>query len=187
MRVSPLLVTLTCTACAKAGLPEAAPDAAVSERREGGLIGQDIDLDGNGVADIRNVFRDRASARGDLLRKEIDLNRDGLMDVISFLGPDGHLAREDMDSDWDGTFDLTDHYQKGVRVLSEYDTDHDGRPNVFKYYVRGPEGSVYLDRKERDEDGDGKIDVWERFSAGGALIRAGRDLDGDGKVDVRDE
>ena len=90
-------------------------------------------------------------------------------------------------SDYDGAFDWTDHYQKGVRVMSEYDTDSDTKPNVFKYYIRSEDGSMHLDRKERDEDGDGKIDVWERFSLTGEVIRTGRDTDGDGKVDVREE
>jgi hypothetical protein len=84
-------------------------------------------------------------------------------------------------------FDWTDHFQDGVRVMSEYDTDHDGKPNVFKYFARNDDGSVYIDRKERDSDGDGKIDVWERFNEEGLVIRTGRDTDGDGKMDVREE
>ena len=95
--------------------------------------------------------------------------------------------REEMDSDYDGQFDWIDHYQKGWRVMSEYDTDGDGKPNVFKYYTRAEDGSMRVDRKERDEDGDGKIDVWERFSPTGDVIRTGRDTDGDGKVDIREE
>jgi hypothetical protein len=71
--------------------------------------------------------------------------------------------------------------------MSEYDTDSDNKPNVFKYYIRGEDGSMHLDRKERDEDGDGKIDVWERFALDGSVVRTGRDTDGDGKVDVREE
>ena len=35
--------------------------------------------------------------------------------------------------------------------------------------------------------GDGKIDVWERFSPQGDVIRTGRDTNGDGKVDEREE
>ena len=92
-----------------------------------------------------------------------------------------------MDSDYDGAMDWTDHYKRGVRVMSEYDTDYDGKPNVFKYYIEGDDGRMYLDRKERDEDGDGKIDVWERFSREGEVVRTGRDTDGDGKVDEREE
>jgi len=152
-----------------------------------GLVEQSVDLDANGTVEIKNFFRERAEAARLLVRKELDMNRDGRFDVISFFDDDGELTREEMDSDYDGAFDWTDHYQDGVRVMSEYDTDADGAPNVFKYYVRNDDGVVVLDRKERDEDGDGKIDVWERFNDAGEVIRTGRDTDGDGRMDVREE
>ena len=49
------------------------------------------------------------------------------------------------------------------------------------------DGVARLDRKERDSDGDGKVDVWERFNDQGEVVRTGRDTDGDGKMDVREE
>ena len=182
------LALLLVAACSKAGGPtESAYAQRVSERvlAEEGLVQQEVDLDRDGVADIRNYFRERADAPRLLVRKELDLNRDGKHDVVSFFDDQGSLEREEMDSDYDGRFDWTDHYKDGVRVMSEYDTDFDGQPNMFKYYIVGDDGSVHLDRKERDEDGDGKIDVWERFSMAGEVVRAGRDTDGDGKVDER--
>jgi hypothetical protein len=161
----------------------------VSERilEEEGLIEQLVDLDVDGRDDIRNLYRERADAPRLLVRKELDLNKDGKFDVLSFFDDDGELIREEMDSDYDGRFDWTDHYQNGARVMSEYDTDYDGAPNVFKYYIRNDDGVVVLDRKERDEDGDGKIDVWERFNDAGEVVRTGRDTDGDGRMDVREE
>ncbi|MEQ1503907.1 MAG: hypothetical protein ABMB14_16820 [Myxococcota bacterium] len=191
MRVSWWIGLVLVAGCAKK--PKSLADEAyvnrVSEREknEEGLVGQDIDLDADGAPDIKNFYRERADAPRLLVRKELDLNRDGKIDVVSFFDEDGNLEREEMDSDYDGAFDWTDHYQKGVRVMSEYDTDSDGKPNVFKYYIRSEDGAMHLDRKERDEDGDGKIDVWERFSLTGEVVRTGRDTDGDGKVDVREE
>ncbi|MEN0066272.1 MAG: hypothetical protein AAGA48_29305 [Myxococcota bacterium] len=152
---------------------------------EQGLIEQKVDIDEDGVADIRNHFRERPGAPRLLMKKELDLNVDGRFDVVSVFDEDGQLVREEMDSDYDGRFDWTDHYKAGMRVMSEYDTDNDGRANVFKYYVPDEDGNPRLDRKERDEDGDGRIDVWERFSADGQVVRTGRDTDGDGKVDER--
>lgn len=154
---------------------------------EQGLVEQDIDYNEDGVADIRNHYRERPDAPRLLLRKELDLNVDGRFDVVSFFDEDGKLMREEMDSDYDGRFDWTDHYKRGVRVMSEYDTDNDGRSNVFKYFVQGTDGNPRIDRKERDEDGDGRIDLWERFGADGSVVRTGRDTDGDGKVDERME
>ncbi len=152
-----------------------------------GLVRQAIDFDGDQKPEIYNFFRERADAPRLLIRKELDLNRDGKMDVLSWFDDDGNLEKEEMDGDYDGNFDWTDHYQSGVRVMSEYDTDNDGRPNVFKYYDVGEDGIARIDRKERDTDGDGNIDVWERFNADGEVIRTGRDTDGDGKMDVREE
>ncbi len=188
-RTRAMLLAMSCLAvvgCAKKGAPDDAYTQHVAERvMTDGLVEQAVDLDNNGVADIRNFYREREDAPRLLVRKELDLNRDGKKDVVTHFDDDGNLVREDMDSDYDGRLDWTDHYKDGVRVMSEYDTDFDGRPNMFKYYMVGEDGTVYLDRKERDEDGDGQIDVWERFSATGEVVRAGRDTDGDGKVDER--
>ena len=175
------------SACAKSSKEVESPaDLAVSESpTEEGLVEQLVDLDRDGTVDIRNLFRDRADAPRLLVKKELDLNRDGKFDVVSHFDDAGALHREEMDSDYDGKFDWVDHYKDGVRVMSEYDTDYDGQPNMFKYYIQASDGSVYLDRKERDEDGDGQIDLWERFSETGEVVRAGRDTDGDGKVDER--
>ena len=174
-------------ACGKSrgAIQEATAHRLAERATEEGLIEQEVDLDGDGVTDIRNYLRERPGGRRILVRKEIDLNRDGATDVVSYFDEDGNLEREEMDSDYDGRFDWTDHYKDGVRVMSEYDTDYDGTPNMFKYYIEGDDGMVYLDRKERDENGDGRIDLWERFSPEGEVIRAGRDNDGDGKVDER--
>ena len=178
--------------CAKKGGDESTAalyDGKVKEKviEEEGLLRQSIDLDKDGQPEIFNYFRERADAPRILVRKEIDLNRDGSVDVRSWFADDGSLEREEMDGDYDGHFDWTDHYKDGVRVMSEYDTDYDGEPNVWKYFDVGEDGIARLDRKERDTDGDGNIDVWERFNADGEVIRTGRDLDGDGTMDERDQ
>ncbi len=154
---------------------------------EEGLIRQSIDLNRDGDPEIYNFFRERPDGPRLLKRKELDLNRDGKVDVISWFDDDGSLEREVMDSDYDGNLDWTDHYKGGHRVMSEYDTDFDGKTNVYKYYSIGEDKIARLDRKERDSDGDGKIDVWERYNDAGEVIRTGRDTDGDGKMDVREE
>ena len=194
------LITLTLAAtlligCGPKAGPEAAGDASKytskvkeKEMSEAGLVRQSIDLDADQQPEIFNFYRERADAPRLLVKKEIDLNRDGRVDVISYFDGEGRLEKEEMDGDYDGVFDWTDHYQDGYRVMSEYDTEYDGVANVWKYYVRNDDGSKpRLDRKERDTDGDGQVDVWERFNAEGEVIRTGRDTDGDGKMDVREE
>ncbi|MEZ4318987.1 MAG: hypothetical protein R3F61_15845 [Myxococcota bacterium] len=159
----------------------------VTERElpEEGLLQQEVDLDIDGRPEIINYYRERATDRL-LVKKELDLNQDGRIDLVSFFDDEGRLKKEEMDSDYDGKFDWTDHYRDGKRVMSEYDTETDGVSNVFKYYET-VEGQTRLSRKERDTNGDGKIDVWERFDAEGNVIRTGTDTDGDGKMDERSE
>jgi len=193
--ISLATAALLVAACGTKTRPAAAGDdnAYISkvkekEMSESGLVRQSIDLDADEQAEIFNFYRERADAPRLLVKKEIDLNRDGRVDVISYFDGEGRLEKEEMDGDYDGVFDWTDHYQDGYRVMSEYDTDFDGVANVWKYYVRNDDGSQpRLDRKERDTDGDGQVDVWERFNSEGEVIRTGRDTDGDGKMDVREE
>ena len=195
--ISIAVAALALSACGKKNAPASAGSddslygSKVKEKEmtAEGLIRQSIDLDADKRPEIFNFYRERADAPRLLVKKEIDLNRDGKVDVISYFDDDGVLEKEEMDGDYDGVFDWTDHYQDGWRVMSEYDTDFDGIANVWKYYTRAEEGQgqPQLDRKERDTDGDGKVDVWERFNEKGEVTRTGRDTDGDGKMDVREE
>ncbi len=178
--------------CAKKSDPEAAAGGAKGEvtetaLAEQGLIEQKVDFDGSGSPEVVNYYRERGEGSRLLVRKELDLNRDGKIDLVTHLDDKGEIEREQLDSDFDGSFEWTDHYEGGLRMSTEYDTDNNGTPNVFKYYEKDQAGKVYLDRKERDENGDGKIDVWEKFDASGAVIITGRDTDGDGKMDERQE
>ncbi len=69
-------------------------------------------------------------------------------------------------------------------TVTEYDLDHDGRTDVWRYTRRGPDGKEVLVRKELDLNNDGKIDVWEWYDASGLLEKQVVDLDFDGKPDV---
>lgn len=152
-----------------------------------GLVVQEIDLDGNGKVDVRNTWRPREGGDRALVRKETDLDLDGRFDLVSLYGDDGRLVREEMDSDFDGTLDWTDHYKEGQRVFAEMDSNFDGRKDVFFYYLATDGAAPKLDRKERDTNGDGRVDLWERFDAQGNVTRTARDTDGDGRMDERTE
>lgn len=151
-----------------------------------GMRMQEVDLDRNGSPNIFNYFIDRADGSRQLLRKEVDLSGNGKPDLVTWFDDSGNIEREELDSDFDGSFDWTDHYQNGARVMSEYDTNGDNIPDVFKYYVRQSSGATRIDREERDTNYDGKIDYWAKYGDDGEVIRTGRDTDFDGKVDVRD-
>jgi hypothetical protein len=186
-RTSLLPLTIVLVGCPKA--PEVDATAADNPRQQitetvtdDGLVRVAVDLNRDGRAEVWNLQRPRADAAPALVRKETDLNRDGNVDVRSYFDENGRLTKEEMDGDFDGTFDWVDHYQDGRRVMSEWDTDYDGVANVWSYFE-----SDKITHQERDENGDGNIDYWVRFDESGNVIRTARDLDGDGQMDVRDE
>lgn len=152
-----------------------------------GLILEEIDLNADGRPEMFNHYRERADAPRLLVRKDADLNADGRVDVRSWYDDGGILELEEFDGDFDGQIDLWDHYQDtdgdgaSERVSSEVDTDYDGAPNIFTYYRDGAPV-----RKERDTNGDGKIDHWEKFDSEGNVVKSGRDTNFDGSVDERD-
>ena len=77
---------------------------------------------------------------------------------------------------------------EGHPVMTEVDTDGNGKMDQFSYYESPSMGATpRITRKERDTNGDTLIDIWERFDENGVVNRTGRDTDGDGKMDERDE
>ena len=112
-----------------------------------------------------------------LVRKEIDLNADGQVDVIRFYDASGIVTHEKLDMDFDHRFDVVNYYKDGVLVRKELDLNFDMRPDLFKFYKKNK-----LLRLESDKDWDGIIDYWEYYE-GDKLDRVGYDIDGDGKVD----
>lgn len=68
-------------------------------------------------------------------------------------------------------------------ILSEFDLTHDGKTDVWKYSLKDASGKETLLRKEKDLDGDGRVDTWEKYGPDGALVRIVHDLDFDGKPD----
>ena len=73
--------------------------------------------------------------------------------------------------------------QPGERVTA-YDLDHDGKPDLWRYSIIVAEGKERVIRKERDLNGDGRVDMWQAFDADGNLVKEAFDLDFDGKPDL---
>ena len=113
-----------------------------------------------------------------LLKKEIDLNHDGKVDVRQFFNFKGETIKDELDLDFDGKFDVTTFYQNGQKVRQEYDFGFDGKPHLWKFYEKN-----IIVRAEWDRDLNGRVDRWEYY-IDGKLDRVGLDEDGDGNIDT---
>ena len=154
--------------------------SAITERPgPDGEVISSIDLDDDGVPEVHNYLKLIEGERL-LVRKELDLNRDGQVDQTSWY-EHGVIQRRSIDDDFDGTIDRTDHFLEGTRVLTESDADNNGEPDSFRYFVNG-----VVERRERDTTGDGQVDTWEYFESAG-VARIGVDEDADGVIDKRTE
>jgi antitoxin component YwqK of YwqJK toxin-antitoxin module len=158
-----------------------------TEEAPGGKLIEKYDLSGDKKADLWKVFqivaatKEGESEQRILIRKKMDLNFDGKVDVVQFMRKNGEIYREEMDLDFDGIIDAVAFYKKGELVRRELDLTFDGRADIIKYYEDGK-----LVRKERDANRDGRIDIWEYFESG-RIVRVGHDRDGDGKPEYFDE
>jgi hypothetical protein len=68
--------------------------------------------------------------------------------------------------------------------VTAFDVSRRGRPDLWKYSVVVGEGKERVIRKERDLNGDGRVDCWEAFDEEGNLVKQAYDLDFDGKPDL---
>jgi Flp pilus assembly protein TadD len=127
---------------------------------------------------VRYYFDDHASTP--ILREE-DGDGDGRPDRwVAYAG----LARHEVWEDRLGTGspDLHLIFAEGGDPLEslEIDADGDGSPErVFRYQ----DGRLLAE--DRDTDGDGRADLFDRFDGSGSLALREEDLDGDGQVDLR--
>ncbi|WP_437594069.1 hypothetical protein [Sorangium sp. So ce1000] len=113
-----------------------------------------VDVNGDRIPDIIHVRKD-----GREVCRVVDLNLDGAIDAFIYYDGSGVERRRESDFDRDGRADEIAHYEHGVVVLKERETNFDNKLDTWDYY----EGSR-LARRERDSDGDGIIDQWWQFN-----------------------
>lgn len=90
---------------------------------------------------------------------ELDRNADGDIDYRVYYDAKGKVAREELDFNFDGKMDTFYYYKDGVLQREELDTHFDGKIDISVYLLDG----TYVQRYERDLDGDGKPDVVRDF------------------------
>jgi hypothetical protein len=69
-------------------------------------------------------------------------------------------------------------------TVTQLDLGQHGRTDLWIFKHKSPDGKESVVRKERDLNGDGRVDAWEYFDADGNLSRQVYDMDFDGKPDV---
>ncbi len=121
--------------------------------------------------------KDKTTQIGHLVRKEVDINHDGRVDVVILYDDSEVRTEEHTDLDFDGRIDEKAFYENNALVRKEIDLNYDGKSDISKYYVNGK-----LQRIESDRNSDKIIDTWEYYE-GGNLDRIGTDTTGDGEVD----
>ena len=112
-----------------------------------------------------------------LASKSFDLNFDGKIDFKRFYTKGGQVIRDELDMDFDGTYDRTVYYKNNIIDRKEVSLQGDEKPEVFKYYKNGQ-----LNYVEGDRDGNGIKDYFQYYK-NGQLIRRGFDSDSDGQPD----
>jgi hypothetical protein len=90
---------------------------------------------------------------------EIDRNEDGIVDYKVFNDARGRVAREELDFNFDGKMDTFYFYRDGQLEREEIDSDFDGGVDIWVHIIQGK----YIERYERDTNGDGKPDLVKVF------------------------
>ncbi len=113
----------------------------------------EIDKNGNGSSDEfiwqgHATFQDPKTPSVRTMMKvheQVDENNDGKIDLIRWLLPNDLIAMTQKDSDHDGYFETTSHYNVRKKIVRrEIDATKKGTPSIF----------IFSDRAEIDSDGD---------------------------------
>ncbi len=142
-----------------------------------------LDLNQDGKPDVRKIYV--SGPQGDMLScREADLNFDGNRDFFVFFdSTTGQKKRDEVDLDHDGMVDIVTTYIGGNPIKQELDTNSDGLIDRVRFL----DGDV-PQRVEGDTDGDGRIDYWEYYDGGKLLrIGMDTDGDGKAETWSRDE
>ena len=134
---------------------------------------QTFDMNEDGKTDVWRKFVLEGKKKR-LVQKSFDLNYDGKIDFRRYYTANSKVERDEMDKDFDGTFDQFIFYKDNQVIRKEVSLSGDAHPEVVKYYDLGE-----LKYVKYDKDRDSKYEYWEYFR-GDKLARVGYDSDQDG-------
>jgi hypothetical protein len=139
-----------------------------------------LDDEGNVISDPSTLTDDEIFAYIENKRvreKWLDLNFDGVVDMVRRYDALEALIEQQVDANFDGTIDRTDFFEDGLLTSRSSDEDGDGAADTTRHYRNSQ-----LYRSEIDTDGNGNPDEW-RFYEEGEILRIGLDTTGDGDID----
>lgn len=143
--------------------------------RTGKLYQLTYDSNSNGKPDVISHMDG-----SEVVRVELDLDEDGLVDRWEHYGVDGNLEKVGISRSNDGIEDeWVFEGAPGSVGRIEISTRPDGRVSRTQFYEDG-----VLVRAHEDTDGDGRIDKWETYR-GGVLRDAAFDPEGIGRPTQR--
>ncbi len=134
---------------------------------------EQADTTGDGLLDTRIVYRE-----GRKHEQFEDRNADGQPDARYRFDPEELIVFEALDADADGRFESEADFSEGVIQQRRVDSTGLGRPDRVEFYRGGN-----LQRVERDNNQDGRVEAWVFYDEGGQLARREEDTDADGRVD----
>jgi hypothetical protein len=161
---------------AQAKLP-AASDVSVKHEDcpESGNRVEVLDSNNDGKPDIKRVY-DKTAGRE--LCHIADINHDGKPELFEYFDPSGQIRRREFVYDDTGVVASVELYEGGKLVRRELDTSGLHRIDTVDIYDPSTGKRV---KRERDSNGDGRMDQWWAFGAERTEITM--DKNGDGQPD----
>lgn len=183
-----IVVLLACSlcACGKNNKKDAEMDfgGPTFDRDEDGNLVRRFDVNGDNRPDVSKTFveypdeQDPSITRRRMIKKEVDVNSDGEINLRRMYNEAGQLVLEEVDTDLDGRIDVVNHVDGGALIQKDLVDPESGVIVASRYYLDGT-----IQRVEKDTNDDEKVDYWE-FYEQGVLDRIGRDLNADGRADT---
>ena len=108
-----------------------------------------------------------------------DRNGDGEIDARYRFDAFEKLLSEELDEDYDGYFEVASEFDAGELRRRSYDAERRGSAGRVEFHGEGR-----LFRVELDQDGDGKVELWNFYDPEERLEKQEQDRAADGKVDT---
>ena len=129
-----------------------------------------VDVNRDGKKDLHEVVK-----AGKVACRTSDLDLDGMVDQTSFYDASGVIRRREVDLDGNGVPNMVEHYKAGKLVLREIDGANLGRFDMWDAY---DPSTGQRTTRERDTNGDGRIDQYWTFAGARITVRFDRNEDG---------